>query len=316
MKFLSIIIPFYNCEVFINDCLESCVSQDILMDEYEIICVDDCSNDNGYEIIKEWAHKYNNIKYVKNTKNMGVSFSRNKGIHLSSSEYCLFLDGDDFLAHNCLKRLKQIIIDDNVDILSCSQLSFNEIGEIKINNIKNSYKRCEDDSIYLTNKIIRKSLIADILFLEDVSYGEDELFLFEIKQKNPKTINSNEPFYYYRIHKNSAMSLNTNKKRLKRIDSLIISADYLLKNYYPYKEQTINFIRERIINVYNDIMLIEYEKRKEKINMLKRYKLDRIKLNDGVTESFYVFRIKYYGYILLKKSKEIIKKLIGLSYGQ
>lgn len=141
---LSIIIPVYNVEKYIEKCLFSCLNQDIPFDDYEIIVVNDGSPDNSLSIVERVADKYGNIRVVSQT-NSGLSMARNKGLSLANGEYVWFVDSDDYIEENCLNRIiKQL--NGNLDIL---QLQYRlvyedgspsqEVPQYYIDGIQNGY---------------------------------------------------------------------------------------------------------------------------------------------------------------------------------
>ena len=91
---LSIILPVYNSEKFLKKTLDSCICKDKIFN-YEIVCIDDSSKDKSLKIIKEFKRKYQNIKLIKNKKNIGVGSSRNLGIKKAKGKYLILLDSDD-----------------------------------------------------------------------------------------------------------------------------------------------------------------------------------------------------------------------------
>ena len=97
MPKVSVIIPVYNVENYLRQCLDSVVNQ--TLKEIEIICVDDGSTDDSFDILQEYAEKDARIKVVKQ-KNQGVGFSRNKGIKLANGEFVCFLDSDDYYQYD------------------------------------------------------------------------------------------------------------------------------------------------------------------------------------------------------------------------
>lgn len=101
---LSIVIPVYNVEQYLRECLDSCLEQDIDSSEYEIITVNDGSTDDSLAILEEYAQKYNNIILV-NQENLSASVARNKGIELAKGEYIWFVDSDDKIEKNCLSKV-------------------------------------------------------------------------------------------------------------------------------------------------------------------------------------------------------------------
>lgn len=112
---LSIVIPVYNVEKYIAKCLLSCINQDILASDYEIIVVNDGTPDNSMEIVKGLAKSHSNI-HVLNQQNQGLSAARNNGFAIAKGEYVWFVDSDDWIEENCLKRISNLLTN-NLDIL-------------------------------------------------------------------------------------------------------------------------------------------------------------------------------------------------------
>lgn len=123
-KLLSIIIPVYNVEKYIEKCLLSCVEQDISHADYEIIVINDGTPDNSLSIVKHIAKKYSNIVVI-NQVNQGLSSARNKGMKYAEGEYIWFVDSDDYIEENCLGRIASYLKDD-LDIL---QLQYRYVYE-------------------------------------------------------------------------------------------------------------------------------------------------------------------------------------------
>lgn len=91
---ISLIIPIFNVEKFIPDCLNSLLSQDIDIKDYEIICIDDGSLDQSSQVVAKYQNQYNNIKLI-NIQNSGVSNARNIGLKAATGKYVWFIDPDD-----------------------------------------------------------------------------------------------------------------------------------------------------------------------------------------------------------------------------
>ncbi len=115
MKRLSVIIPMYNVEPYVERCIQSLEDQDILMTDYEIICINDGSPDNSREVVLKMQQIYENIILI-DQENQGVSCARNKGIDRSSGKYLLFIDPDDYVESNCFKRVLQCADNNNSQI--------------------------------------------------------------------------------------------------------------------------------------------------------------------------------------------------------
>ena len=95
---LSIIIPVYNTEEYLPRCLNSCLEQDLLANEYEIIAINDGSSDNSLQILNAYALKYPNIRVI-NQENRGLGATRNRGLNLAIGEYIWFVDSDDWVLY-------------------------------------------------------------------------------------------------------------------------------------------------------------------------------------------------------------------------
>ena len=112
---LSIIIPVYNVEKYIEKCIQSCLDQDILPNDYEIIVVIDGSPDNSLQIVNRLVKLHTNI-HTLNQENQGLSAARNNGFAIAKGEYVWFIDSDDWIEKNCLKRITSKLTN-NLDIL-------------------------------------------------------------------------------------------------------------------------------------------------------------------------------------------------------
>ena len=103
MKKISVIIPIYNVEKYVEECLESVLSSKL--DDIEIICVDDASNDGSLYKIEQLSAKDSRIKIIRHEKNMGLSEARNTGLKYATGKYVLFVDSDDFISSDALSIL-------------------------------------------------------------------------------------------------------------------------------------------------------------------------------------------------------------------
>ncbi len=112
---ISVIIPIYNVEKYLHQCLNSVMNQ--TLKDIEIICIEDCSTDNSAKILKEYARKDSRIVPIFHEKNRGCVVTRRDGVRKSKGEYILFLDGDDFLAGTACEKLYKKIKEKKVDIL-------------------------------------------------------------------------------------------------------------------------------------------------------------------------------------------------------
>ena len=102
---LSIIVPIYNVEKYIEECIRSLYSQDIPLEEYEVICVDDCSPDQSASIVERLQKEYPTLKLIRHKRNKKLGGARNTGIKVADGKYIMFVDSDDMLKPDCLKQL-------------------------------------------------------------------------------------------------------------------------------------------------------------------------------------------------------------------
>lgn len=114
---LSIIIPFYNVELYIAQCLDSVYQQDIPEEEYEVICVNDASPDNSRAIVQEYQKKHKNLILVEHEVNKKLGAARNTGRSIARGRYIWNVDSDDMVAPNCLKAILQRCEDGDLDVL-------------------------------------------------------------------------------------------------------------------------------------------------------------------------------------------------------
>ena len=126
---LSIVVPVYNVEAYLQKCADSLLAQDLPKDEYEIILVDDGSNDSCPQLCDDLAAVHGNIRVI-HQQNKGLSGARNTGIAAATGQYILFVDSDDFLNPNVLGALVGQMEGDNLDNLRFNYQNVNMAGEV------------------------------------------------------------------------------------------------------------------------------------------------------------------------------------------
>ena len=214
---LSIVIPIYNAEKYLEECLDSILDQNIFENLFEIVCVDDGSTDSSASILKEYAHIHDNIKFFCKT-NGGVSSARNLGIEKSRGKWIWFIDADDYISKNCCDTLLKYAEKD-VDLLcfagknvvqhkSCEfhfsedMISFVEGTNAVLNmSPKKSYSNGPCYYFFKREKIVKQMLFFD----ESMKYGEDTKFIFEYKFFCQKAVLVDAVVYFYRQNPQSAM---------------------------------------------------------------------------------------------------------------
>lgn len=237
----SIIVPVYNVENYLNECLNSILCQ--TYSDYEIICVDDSSTDNSYEILCEYAKKYEKIKVINNVINGGLSYSRNKGMEIASGEYIWFIDSDDYIVEDALGIIANKLRENPVDILNFNYKMIYEgvyAKETPI-NLQVEYQdaikpitgqqwfiECVNHGLFMNSacvKIFRKDFLYknNLKFYEKLLY-EDGLFSVQAALASENISNIKERLYIYRRRENSIMTTKTTKG----LDSYVILVNELL----------------------------------------------------------------------------------------
>ena len=102
---LSFIVPFYNVEPYIEECIRSLYDQDIPMEEYEVILIDDCSPDGSRAVVERIQQEYPTLRLLTTPENIRQGGARNLGLKYAQGKYIWFVDSDDTIEHNCLSRL-------------------------------------------------------------------------------------------------------------------------------------------------------------------------------------------------------------------
>ena len=126
---ISVIIPTYNCEKYIRECLDSIVNQTLGINNIEVIVVDDASTDNTYEIAKEYESQYPSFKVLRHDTNKGCGPGRNTGLEHVTTDYVTYMDGDDYISSNAYERaLERFEQDKEVDLVIYKWEEFDEKG--------------------------------------------------------------------------------------------------------------------------------------------------------------------------------------------
>lgn len=220
----SIIIPIYNVEKFLTDCLDSLLCQDISEDEYEIICVNDGSQDNSAEIVRRYMEQHINIKLIEQD-NSGVCKARNKGFEVATGFYVWFVDSDDIVASNCLGKIYNEMQKSQADIFEFDYRICEENYKFKPETVhfKINGKNKPGSSGSGCMSVCRRDYLIEnkIVFNPELSYGEDYLWAFQTKYRKHVSIYTNSALYIYRQHRGSAMHTVDPIKTKKHMDDMM-----------------------------------------------------------------------------------------------
>ena len=222
---VSVIIPVYNVEKYLSECIDSVLRQSL--SDMEIICIDDGSTDGSAQILEEYRKKDRRIKVI-HQKNAGASAARNAGIANASGEYIYFLDSDDYIDPAALEFLSNEMDKDRLDVLFFDAEAFYESEKLEemFPSFKTNYtykRSAALDGIYTGQEILalfrkingyrvspvlqmlRKShLINNKLSFYDGIIYEDNLFTFQSLLAAKRTSHRDRVLYYRRVRENSA----------------------------------------------------------------------------------------------------------------
>lgn len=219
---ISVIVPVYNVEEYLEECLESIKRQTYI--DIEVILVNDGSTDGSKEICERYCEKDSRFKLV-NQENKGLSGARNRGMLESKGEFISFVDSDDVLKEDMLEQLMKQMTSEDIDIVECWYT--NEKQELELStpkNVKTIFQGdskealvslCKDNIVRLNAvaKLFRRQVIVNFPFLEGLFY-EDVYGGIGILKHIRKMVKINYIGYYYRVRQGSTMNREFNIKNL------------------------------------------------------------------------------------------------------
>lgn len=235
---LTVIIPCYNSEKYISRCVNSVINQTIGFENIELILYDDASTDGTKDIIQKYSEEYSNIKPIfSNTNSGNPGKGRNEGIKYATSPYIMFLDHDDEYDSDICNVLFNEINAENVDIVACSALNFNELGIEKLtldlkHGVPFENKIIFNPPIYSNVRLIwtcifKKQIILshDLKFPED-RLAEDVYFIMMYLLKSNKLIYLKD---YYGVNRFVQKRSASNRQDLDKLNKVFEVYDDILK---------------------------------------------------------------------------------------
>lgn len=309
---LSVIVPVYNTEKFLDKCIMSILMQTGI--NLELILIDDCSTDNSMNICQKYAKIDKRIIYHRFRENLGVSMARNFGIEESKGKYITFVDSDDYVDTNAywkiLKKVKnfEMIMFDMVDINCYSEKKVNKYDFIKENTniLKNKLNPDELFSIagsvcrniYL-NRIIKEN---NLKFSVDIKLSEDRIFNLKYISYINKFVYIAEPLYFRMLTPDSTIY----KYKKNMIDEMITS-NLLLK------DTVLKYWGIKYIQPYNYVFCLGYIscvrnilRQENKDSFFVKFRLINNFLNDTHVEETFSNCVEYSRFDIYRKKKIIL----------
>lgn len=206
---VSILVPVYNSEKYLRQCLDSIVNQ--TYKDLQVVIVDDGSKDNSLSICREYADKYEFIE-VYHQGNAGVASARNALLDKARGDYTIFIDSDDWIELDMIEGLLHYIAEHDFDIAICGSVSEYNNSETTVDTsycsplIDNREEAVKKFILHkelngsLCNKLVRTSLFHNLRFAQDIWYGEDALMMWQVLQRVNRIGSMPTPYYHYRMN--------------------------------------------------------------------------------------------------------------------
>lgn len=310
-KKVSVIIPVYNVEKYLERCVYSVLNQ--TFKEFELLLVDDGSTDDSGKISKRFAEAYPETVRYMHQSNGGSGAARNTGIRNAKGDVIVFVDSDDYIHENMLFEMYNMMEKDNLDIVICDYQRVNEYGEITDIHREHliegkSFKLNEEKKLLFAdpsscNKMLKKSLFIenDIYFPKKVWYAEDMRTIVKIFAVSNSIGYLSTPFYNYFTRSDSKM----NTVNIERQEEVVEAVDDLLdffeqKGICEQYYEELEFLAIQHIFVYAIARIAKMD-----------YKSILIcKFRDYITDKFPNYKNNKYIKLLSKKEKLFFKLVL------
>lgn len=287
MERISVIVPVYNVEKYLDECVQSILNQ--TYDNIELVLVDDGSTDGSSEICDKYGKIDSRVKVI-HKENRGVSSARNKGLDIAKGEFIVFIDSDDCIHPQMIEILYEGIKENNSDISICEYKRYqeNEVIENKIynkdiinfnnyTNIEGLHNLQKEKRISFTvpwNKLYKKNLFDNLRYYEGKIH-EDEFIIHELLYKCNLISYTSLKLYYYLKRDNSIMGSQNNLSYLDGLDA------YSERIKFYKKINQIQFIKDleliyvnHFLDFYNRIKNGNENNKKQVMNeMIKRLRI-------------------------------------------
>lgn len=315
---VSIVVPIYNTERYLDRCIYSIVHQTI--DDLEIILVNDGSTDGSLAVCEDWACADRRVK-IYDLPNRGVSFSRNFGITQSSGEYIFMLDSDDWIAPNTLNTLLAVQQESQSDCVICglNQTSGAVWAPIE-NKVYNSFQHfCADFPYWLNtellscsvNKLYKRELITSF-YPENMSFAEDLVFCLNYLRNCDRISFISDPLYQHDVSNTNSLTHSFDIHRFEDVELMQAAILDFGKNCIDKHNLKTKYIKDiiSVIRNYFKISNYSFEEKKQKItewyydSHLKTYKIsDFISMKDKFI--FLLLKTKNYGILNLLWNRQV-----------
>lgn len=321
MALISIIVPVYNVEEYIDKCINSILNQ--TFSDFELILVNDGSKDNCGDICDEFSKKDNRIKVI-HKKNGGLSDARNAGIDLAKGDYIGFVDSDDYIENDMYEVLYNNILNYDADISICEdyicfqkyEIKKSEREELYVLNTEEAIGMAHKISPGVCNKLFKREIFEGIKFPKG-RLNEDVFIFMDILSKAKNIIFTTIPKYYYMQRQSSITKATFDKRKWDCVEAWYKNLEFV-REKYPKQVKSIEY---KYIGSYfhllDQLILLDNYKNMEdykKVNLFIKHNIKKIILNPYILNKrklailVYVFNSQAY-----RKIVERLRKSRGLA---
>lgn len=316
---ISVIVPVYNVEKYLEGCINSLVSQ--TYKNLEIILVDDGSTDESGLICDKFAKNDCRIKVI-HKENGGVSSARNTGIDVASGDYIGFVDSDDYIAEDMYEYLLELSLKHNVSIVQCGRIYTNKVysGRISPKQEEEKLRFVDKETALhellcaksvrssLWSKLYKKELFEAVRLDTSLVNGEDGIANYQLISQTDKILVSNKPCYYYYSRENSCTKGSVNEKIYENIARIREYAE-LEKNKRLKKSWDFNVALKSMNYLHRAVAqnnLVHFEELRSNVASAKSILLHPIKYRVKNARLFHFY------FLLIWLCPSLYKKVISL----
>ena len=284
---LSSIIPIYNGAKHITNCLNSIWAQELCADDYEVICIDDCSTDNTVEVLNSISEKNKSLRVIKNKTNRRAGGSRNHGVLEAKGKYIVFIDSDDYFHKNALLHVIEVLKKDQnyTDIILCD-CAREKVGVVNNNPTHNWHNKnlMSGRDFMLSNGlpfgacqyIFKRSLMVDnnVFFEENVS-AEDVDWTHKLALKAMRMQYQPILLSHYVLYNKGSQTADE-YKNIRLIEERMFAGLRLkdLASLYKHDNEVSNHINNIAVTFFDKallFMMVKYYKAKTKSQIINKY---------------------------------------------
>ena len=284
---LSIVIPVYNGAKHITNCLNSIWAQELCAEDYEVICIDDCSSDNTLEILRNISKEHHNLKIIKNITNRRAGGSRNQGVLEAKGEYIVFIDSDDYFHKNALLDVLEVLKGDpndtNIILCDFAREKFGIVNNNPTHNWHNK-KLMTGRDFMLSNGlpfgpcqyIFKRSLMVEnkVYFEENVS-AEDVDWTHKLALKATRMQYKPILLSHYVLYNQESQTADE-YNNIRLISERMFAGLRLkdLASSYKHDNEVSNHINNIAVAFFDKallFMMVKYCKAKTKIQIINKY---------------------------------------------